>query len=324
MYKTFRAVFIPFLVYYGVYVTSFILLSWPLQMMAGVPGAGGGENAGRVLTGIEKLAGEYRETLIGIVNSVCMLIGAAVLLPMLRTELRNHRQSYQKEKGTAATGGRLWGWQGTVTIVLTVVSAAASAVGLNILLSLTGLVQNSTDYQEVAQRQYGVVFGIGLLLYMVVSPLAEEIVFRGVIYNRLRRCLPGKEDSVGSMESRRSEGQVSQRAAAGSGRGRMAAIVTSGVLFGIYHGNLVQGIYGCCMGILMAYLYERTHTFCITVLFHAVANGVVYLIAHNIALQGQIFTVPCCTALLAVAAVSVFGIARILSYGETRDESNEL
>ncbi len=64
----------------------------------------------------------------------------------------------------------------------------------------------------------------------------------------------------------------------------------------------------------MAYLYEKTHTFCITVLFHAVANGVVYLIAHNMALQGRIYTISCCTALLAVAAVSVFGIAKILSY----------
>lgn len=309
-----RTVLTPFLVYYGVYVTSVLLLSWPLQMMAGVPGAGDGENAGRVLTGIEKLVGDYRETMIGIVNSACMLIGAMVLLPMLRTELQNHRQSCRKEKGTAAMGGRLQGWQGTVTVGLTVVSAAASSVGLNILLFLTGLVQNSTDYQEVAQRQYGVAFGIGLLLYMVVSPLAEEIVFRGVIYNRLRRCLVGIEDSVGSMEPRRSEGQISQKDAAGSGRGQTAAIITSGILFGIYHGNLVQGIYGCCMGILMAYLYEKTHTFCITVLFHAVANGVVYLIAHNMALQGRIYTISCCTALLAVAAVSVFGIAKILSY----------
>ena len=61
-----RTVLTPFLVYYGVYVTSVLLLSWPLQMMAGVPGAGDGENAGRVLTGIEKLAGDYRETMIGI------------------------------------------------------------------------------------------------------------------------------------------------------------------------------------------------------------------------------------------------------------------
>ena len=35
-----RTVLTPFLVYYGVYVTSVLLLSWPLQMMAGVQGDG--------------------------------------------------------------------------------------------------------------------------------------------------------------------------------------------------------------------------------------------------------------------------------------------
>lgn len=309
-------VLVPFLMYYGVYVTSILLLSWFLQMIAGAPGSGVGENAGRVSAGAGKLFEEYRETITGIVNSVGMLIGATVLLPMLRTELQGHRQSYQKENRSAVKEEGMRGWQGTMTVFLTVVSAAASSVGLNILLSLTGLVQSSEDYQEVAQRQYGVAFGIGLLLYTVVSPLAEEIVFRGVIYNRLRRCLSGMEDAAYSIGSPGGEGQISQEDTAGSRRGQVAAVVTSAVLFGIYHGNLVQGIYGCCMGILMAYLYERTHAFFVTVLFHAVANGVVYLIAQNVALQERIFTVSCCTVLLAVAAASVLSIAKLRPYEE--------
>lgn len=259
----------PLLVYYGVYMASLLLLSWFLRMVAGESETGAGAG---------KLFGEYHETVTGIVNGVSMLIGAASLFPVLWEELQQHRRQGQRENITvaAAIWGRSSRGKGSLIVVLTALSAISSSMGLNILLSLTGLVQKSADYQEVAQRQYGVVFGVGLVLYTVVSPLAEEVVFRGVIYNRLRRCF--------------------------TGMGNTAAVVLSGLLFGVYHGNLVQGIYGGCMGILMAYLYEKTHAFCIPVLFHASANCAVYWVSQNTIMQEKIFTLPCCAVLLAVTA----------------------
>lgn len=291
-FRGMRKVFEPLLLYYGVYIAALFFLSWLLQILAGAPGAGGEESGVRAASGIGKLLEEHRESVTGIVNGVGMLIGAAVLLPMLRMELQMRIQPCQKDERAvlAAIRGRLRGWQGTIILLLTVVSAVSSSVGLNILLSLTGLVQTSTAYQGVAQRQYGAAFGVGLLLYTVVSPLAEEIVFRGVIYNRLRH---------GALER------------GATGQGQAAAIVVSGLLFGVYHGNLVQGIYGCCMGILMAYLYEETQAFCIPVLFHASANCVVYLMAQNALLQERMLTVPWCVALTAVTIVAAMMIRRL-------------
>lgn len=261
----------PLLLYYGVYVASLFFLSWFLRMVAGIPETGAGAG---------QLFGEYQETITGIVNSAGMLIGAASLLPMLWAELQYHPLPGQREDITvaAAIWGRILGGRGSLIVLLTVMSAISSSMGLNILLSLTRLVQKSADYQAVAQRQYGMVFGVGLFLYTVISPLAEEVVFRGVVYNRMRRCF--------------------------SGMGNTVAIVLSGLLFGVYHGNLVQGIYGGCMGILMAYLYERTHAFCIPVLFHASANCVVYLMSQNTTMQEKILNTPCCALLLAVTAVA--------------------
>lgn len=291
-FRGMRKVFEPLLLYYGVYIAALFLLSWLLQILAGVPGAGGEESGVRAASGIGKLLEEHRESVTGIVNGIGMVIGAAVLLPMLRMELQMRIQPCQKDERavSVAIHGRLRGWQGTIILLLTVVSAVSSSVGLNILLSLTGLVQTSTAYQGVAQRQYGAAFGVGLLLYTVVSPLAEEIVFRGVIYNRLRH---------GALER------------GATGQGQAAAIVVSGLLFGVYHGNLVQGIYGCCMGILMAYLYEETQAFCIPVLFHASANCVVYLMAQNALLQERMLTVLLGAALTAVTIVAAMMIRRL-------------
>ena len=161
-------------------------------------------------------------------------------------------------------------------VCLTVILAAASSLGLNVLLGLTGLVESSAGYQDVAKQQYSVVFGAGMILFGLISPITEEIVFRGLIFNRMRRYFP-----------------------------HAAAVIVSGVLFGVYHGNLVQGVYGGCMGILMAYLYERMHSFFIPCLFHATANLMVYSIAQSVPLHGMIFTVQGCAVLLAVAVFCV-------------------
>ena len=67
-----------------------------------------------------------------------------------------------------------------------------------------------------------------LILSMgIIAPLAEEIVFRWLIYLRLRDYM------------------------------RMgAAAVISGLIFGIYHGNLVQAVYASLLGIVFAYILD--------------------------------------------------------------------
>ncbi len=211
---------------------------------------------------------EYADTVTGIVSGLSMLISVLPFLPMLRRELAGHRAE------AAVDTGR--------TIGLTVILAVSSSLGLNVLITLTGLVGQSASYQEVADRQYGVAFGIGILLYALVSPITEEIVFRGLVYNRMRCYMP-----------------------------HAAAVIASGVLFGIYHGNPVQGVYGGCMGILMAYLYERTHSFFTPCLFHAAANLTVYAVAQSAALQGLFFTVPVCAALLVLSGGGIILVERI-------------
>lgn len=293
LYKVWN-ILMPLVIYYSVYLISFFLLSYLYQTIV--------ERSG-VETAV--LLQEQKSTLTGIVNGISMLLGALVLVPLLRVELQEHR-------GRITSYGQqdIFGQKKRMFFLITILLAVSSSIGLNVLLSLTGLVQNSASYQDVAQSQYGVVFGVGMVLYAVVSPLAEEIVFRGIIYNRMRRYLGEWQDgrayqqAIGSAEQQMNE----SRKWSGSSRFDASvtiAVIASGVLFGVYHGNLVQGVYGGCMGILMAYLYERTHAFCIPCLFHATANCVVYVLAQNAALHERIFTFPWCAGLLAISVVMI-------------------
>lgn len=285
LYKVWN-ILMPLVIYYSVYLISFFLLSYLYQTIV--------EKAGVETTAFLQ---EEKSTLTGIVNGISMLLGALVLVPLLRVELQEHRgritscgqqDAFEQNKG--------------MLFLITILLAGSSSIGLNVLLSLTGLVQNSASYQDVAQSQYGVAFGVGVVLYAVISPVAEEIVFRGIIYNRMRRYLGEWQD--GSVKQQMAEsGKRSE-----NGRFDIAvtiSVIASGVLFGVYHGNLVQGVYGGCMGILMAYLYERTHAFYIPCLFHATANCVVYVLARNAALHERIFTFPWCAGLLAISLVMI-------------------
>lgn len=265
-------IFCPFLFFFGLYIVVFILLRSLCEVIVG--GLGEEYHAGSL---------EYEGTMTELVSGLSMLIGVLPLLPLLRHELKEHKQSvYGSSMTTDNTSGaekRAGSGKYGITavqIVLTIVLAAASSLGLNVLLALTGIVESSASYQDVARQQYSVMLGAGMLLFGLISPITEEIVFRGLIFNRMRRYFP-----------------------------HAAAVVASGVLFGIYHGNPVQALYGGCMGILMAYLYERMHSFAIPCLFHATANLMVYSIAQSAALHGRLFTVPGCAVLLAGSAICI-------------------
>lgn len=144
-------------------------------------------------------------------------------------------------------------------LVLCAVLGAASAFGLNILIELVSEFMTrvsqiqgtlgSEKYEAVEQIQYSVPLFLGLILYGMISPFVEEIVFRGIIFNRIKRFYNLKK-----------------------------AVIFSALLFGAFHANLPQFVYGTCMGMLMALCYERTKCFGAPVVFHMAANVSVFLV----------------------------------------------
>lgn len=251
----------PFIIYYVTYNVAFLLIAYLCNAAMGYFGSG-----------LREYAISHESELTEVVSGLSMMIGVLPLIPMLRKEL---------DVNTAETkGGTVR--RKAVNIVLTVILAASASVGFNILLTLTGFVQTSTVYQDVARQQYSVVYGVGALLFGLISPITEEIVFRGLIFNRIRRYYP-----------------------------MAAAIIVSGVLFGAYHGNLVQGVYATCMGILMAYTYARMQSFVIPCLFHAVANLMVYTLAQNAELHARVFTASSCIILIVISVICIFMLEKL-------------
>lgn len=249
----------PLVIYYVTFNVVFLLIAYLCNAVM--------EHLG---TGVQEYMAERTATVTELVNGLSMLVSVLPLVTMLRQEMAANKESANNRMTRKA-----------LNVILTVILAASSSISLNILLALTGFVKASEAYQDVAKQQYSVMFGVGAILFGLISPIAEEIVFRGLVFNRIRRYCP-----------------------------TAAAIIVSGMLFGVYHGNLVQGLYGTCMGILLAYSYDRMHSFLIPCLFHAVANLMVYTLAQSAELHTRLFTAPSCIMLLIISAVCILTVEK--------------
>lgn len=182
-------------------------------------------------------ASHYGATIRGMISGVAILLGVAAVW----TAVKNEINVPGGVKGDAFTA-----------YAFLAAFAFCISISVNILFYQTGFTESSGAYENVHEAQYGVEFLVGLVLYGVISPIAEEAIFRGLIYNRMKRCF-----------------------------GWIAALIFSSLLFGAYHRNVVQAVYGMLLGLMIAYSYELYKNFAAPVLFHAIANISVYTMTYR-------------------------------------------
>ncbi len=162
-----------------------------------------------------------------------------------------------------------------------IISTLCMALGLNYLFELTGITNVSAAYQNVSETQYAAPIYLGLILYGLLVPVVEEMVFRGVVYNRAKMNMK-----------------------------YTTAILLSAICFGIYHQNIVQGAYGFLMGCLIAYFYERFGHFYVAIMVHALSNICVYLMTYVVTGLNLKANWIVCAVFLAIAAAGIILIAK--------------
>lgn len=157
--------------------------------------------------------------------------------------------------------------------ILLALADVGLVLGLNLLLSLVGVVGGSETYQAVAENQYAAWLPLGLFCYGIVTPVAEELLFRGIFYNCCRRYMK-----------------------------LQTAMIMSAALFALYHGNSVQGIYAFFMGCFIVYAYEYFGDYKIAVFVHILANVAAYLVSSaGIRIPGAAQWPVCIVSLLLAA-----------------------
>lgn len=176
-------------------------------------------------------------------NNAILLTGLTGLITMIPC-----LYFYKKDRRARIAGGLVTGQKPNRLSIgecgLILVMGAGFAQFANMFVNMIGSFLNAEEYQEtMSQLADGKSMFFLIVCMGIIAPLAEEIVFRWLIYLRLRDYMRSGE-----------------------------AIVISGLFFGIYHGNLVQGVYASILGCFFAYFLEQTGSLWTSVLLHMGAN----------------------------------------------------
>lgn len=123
--------------------------------------------------------------------------------------------------------------------------------GLQMISSvLTGLIASLfpfwMDFYEKLMESAGLTSNPTFLLVLyavLLGPIEEELTFRGVIFSSAKKALPF-----------------------------WAANLFQAVLFGVFHMNLVQGVYALFIGLFLGYVCERGGSVWISIFLHILFN----------------------------------------------------
>ena len=118
---------------------------------------------------------------------------------------------------------------------------ASNLVGI-MFTSVIGVLKGSAVQNQIQDITESVSIWM-ILIYMVIcAPIMEEYIFRKLIVDRTVRY------------------------------GQGIAVVTSGLMFGLFHGNLNQFVYAFTLGMFLAFLYVKTGNLKITIALHMMIN----------------------------------------------------
>jgi len=117
------------------------------------------------------------------------------------------------------------------------------------------------DISETQDLGYGLLTNsvdriVAYFALCIIAPIAEEIIFRGWLYAKLRKAIPGKALSL------------------------ILSILIVSVFFGLLHGQWNVGVNVFAMSIVLCALREITGTIYSGILLHIIKNSVAFVLVY--------------------------------------------
>lgn len=145
----------------------------------------------------------------------------------------------------------------------------------NLIMMLIAVIKGSEVTNPLVNVLEGSNWIWSLVFVGILSPIIEEMMFRGVMLNKLRRY------------------------------GDKVTIITTAVLFGLFHGNFSQFFYAVALGMVFAYVTLKTGTIKYSIILHIVVNIIGSIILPAVIGDGSNVVVVGCVGLLLLTIVIV-------------------
>jgi membrane protease YdiL (CAAX protease family) len=173
------------------------------------------------------------------------------------------------------------------SLVLPIVLSALALPGVSLVfsyaLSATGLDETSETFMEMMEAIQNSSILLQVLSAVILAPIVEELCFRGLILNRSLYWMP-----------------------------KWAALLLQGVLFGVMHLNVPQGIFAALVGILLGMLYIRYRSLWVSIAAHLAVNGISTLVnnmgdmSSEEATAAQLAIIISCIVLSIISIIVIF------------------
>ena len=146
----------------------------------------------------------------------------------------------------------------------------------NILIYNINIFINFTD----AFNKSNIPIYIQIISSGLVGPIIEELIFRGIIYNKLKEF-----------------------------NKPMKAIIICSIIFGIIHFNIMEIIYAFGVSFLLIYLYEKTKSLIYPIVMHMFLNISAILLVNF----GDLDSISMCITLVIISILILIPIKKIIN-----------
>ena len=135
--------------------------------------------------------------------------------------------------GTLRRDNVMYTGRSTMTlIILSLLLAVCLNIVLNALILSSGVQKIDPLYQQAAQTFAEGSLPLQILAYGVLVPVAEESLFRGIVYSFFKSRFNG------------------------SAKLHTAAVLLTSLVFAVYHGNLTQGLYAFLLSLAFCFVAD--------------------------------------------------------------------
>lgn len=172
-----------------------------------------------------------------------------------------------------------------IIIFLIMAGVAGQFLVDSILALLRPLFKSAfATYDDLVANVTGVTSSwLMLVAVFLLAPIAEELLFRGLTLTYAKKCMPAT-----------------------------LAIVIQALIFGIYHGNIIQGTYAFLLGILLGFLVHKTGNLLFGIAFHIALNVSIIAVPSGLfnSITSRILTACVSAVILAGSILLSFKIKR--------------
>ena len=146
---------------------------------------------------------------------------------------------------------------------------------------LVGILKGSDVVNPIAEVVGNSTWIWSLIFVGILSPIIEELMFRGIMLNKIRIY------------------------------GDKVAIITTAILFGLFHANFSQFFYAVALGLVFAYVTLKTGTIKYSIILHIAVNMVGSVIMPAIVGDGSNIQLVGLAGIILII-VSIIGVVLLL------------